>query len=122
VARGWLARDPVERARIRPYDTAQGMVTIKGVLKTSLGHVMQLGTAAPLKPAAMVQNLTAEEFGAASGMRMLPFVLEQTGGADDRLVRDWPAPALGVDKHRGYAFQWYALAAMAFLFFCCDWI
>lgn len=39
-------------------------------------------------------------------------------GADDTaMVRDWPAPALGVDKHRGYAFQWYALALMAFLFF-----
>jgi len=22
-----------------------------------------------------------------------------------------------VEKHRGYAFQWYALAAMAFIFF-----
>jgi cytochrome oxidase assembly protein ShyY1 len=33
------------------------------------------------------------------------------------LVRDWPVPSAGVDKHHGYAFQWYALAAMAVLFF-----
>jgi surfeit locus 1 family protein len=33
-------------------------------------------------------------------------------------VRDWPAPALGVERHKGYAFQWYALAAMAVIF--CD--
>ena len=47
------------------------------------------------------------------------FVLEQTSadGSETALVRDWPAPDLGIDKHRGYAFQWYALAAMAFLFF-----
>ena len=32
-------------------------------------------------------------------------------------ARDWPLPSAGVDKHRGYAFQWYALAATAFLFF-----
>jgi len=32
-------------------------------------------------------------------------------------VRDWPPPSLGVEKHRAYAFQWYALALMALLFF-----
>jgi cytochrome oxidase assembly protein ShyY1 len=44
--------------------------------------------------------------------------VQQTGaGQGERLVREWPAPGTGVDKHRGYAFQWYALAAMAALFF-----
>jgi surfeit locus 1 family protein len=33
------------------------------------------------------------------------------------MVRDWPAPSLGVEKHQGYAFQWYALSAMALIFF-----
>jgi cytochrome oxidase assembly protein ShyY1 len=33
------------------------------------------------------------------------------------LLRVWPSPSSGIDKHRGYAFQWYALAAMAILFF-----
>lgn len=28
-----------------------------------------------------------------------------------RLVRDWPSPGAGVDKHRAYAFQWYSMAA-----------
>jgi cytochrome oxidase assembly protein ShyY1 len=32
-------------------------------------------------------------------------------------MRDWPVPSSGIDTHRGYAFQWYALAAAAFLFF-----
>jgi cytochrome oxidase assembly protein ShyY1 len=27
------------------------------------------------------------------------------------------APALNVEKHQGYAFQWYALSVMALLFF-----
>ncbi len=27
------------------------------------------------------------------------------------LVRDWPSPGAGVDKHRAYAFQWYSMAA-----------
>ena len=37
--------------------------------------------------------------------------------AGEVLVRNWPAPDTGIDKHRGYAVQWYALAAMAALFF-----
>lgn len=39
------------------------------------------------------------------------------GAAAAPLLRDWPPPALGVERHQGYAFQWYALALMAFLFF-----
>eukprot|EP01032_Pedospumella_encystans_P022491 gene22491-25485_t len=52
------------------------------------------------------------EVAAASGLRMQPFIIEQTapaGAGDSGLSHDWPAPATGVDKHRGYAFQWYAL-------------
>jgi len=51
---------------------------------------------------------------------VLPVLVEQTGaqtGSDAALIRKWPAPAVDVDRNKGYAFQWYALAAMAFLFF-----
>jgi cytochrome oxidase assembly protein ShyY1 len=44
-------------------------------------------------------------------------VIEQTGDSGDGLVRDWPKPSLGMEKHQGYAFQWFALAATAILFF-----
>lgn len=37
------------------------------------------------------------------------------------LVRDWPSPGAGVDKHRAYAFQWYSMAVLVtclwFIFF-----
>jgi surfeit locus 1 family protein len=32
--------------------------------------------------------------------------------AGDGLARRWPAPALGIHKHYGYAFQWFALCAL----------
>jgi cytochrome oxidase assembly protein ShyY1 len=28
------------------------------------------------------------------------------------LVREWDRPDFGIDRHRGYAFQWYALAGL----------
>jgi surfeit locus 1 family protein len=119
VARGWLPRHSAERDRLPPFDTPQGTVTIEGVAKSSMGHIMQLGTAPALKPGAIVQNVDLAQFGAASGLALQPFFIEQAGASapGEMLVRDWPAPSLGVEKHQGYAFQWYALAVMALLFF-----
>mgnify|MGYP000476319038 CR=1 FL=1 len=34
-------------------------------------------------------------------------------GAPDRLVRNWPAPDFGIEKHRIYMVQWYAFALLA---------
>jgi cytochrome oxidase assembly protein ShyY1 len=64
-----------------------------------------------------VQNLDIPEFAQASGLSLQPFIIEQSTDVRDGLTRDWPRPSTGVDKHRGYAFQWYALAATALIFF-----
>ncbi|HEX8604709.1 MAG TPA: SURF1 family protein [Pseudoduganella sp.] len=119
VARGWLPRDAADRQRIAPYPTPQGPVTIEGVAKPNAGHVMQLGEAPALAAGAIVQNADVAQVAAATGLQLQPFVLEQTSadGSEGVLLRSWPKPDLGVDKHRGYAFQWYALALTAFLFF-----
>jgi surfeit locus 1 family protein len=47
-------------------------------------------------------------------VRLLPVVIEQTApmSSTDPLVRDWPVPDFGVDKHRIYMVQWFIFAAM----------
>ena len=119
VLRGWLPRDPREYGRVPDYATPAGTTTVEGIVVAGAGHVKQLGTAAPVKPGAIVQNLEVTDVARASGLRLEPFLVQQTGPqvAGDPIVRDWPAPDTGIDKHRGYAVQWYALAAMAALFF-----
>ena len=118
VAQGWLPRNNADRTRIADYTTPTGTVTIQGIARLHAGHVMQLGTAAPLAPQAIVQNADIAQLAQASGLAFQPLLVEQTGPVSGALpVRDWPAPDLGADKHRGYAFQWLALALMAFLFF-----
>jgi surfeit locus 1 family protein len=117
VARGWLPRNEADVNLLPPFATPSGTVTIEGVVKPTLGHLMQLGEAAPLKPRAIVQNIDAGTFAAASGLQVAPYFVEQTGDTGDGMARNWPAPALGVEKHQGYQFQWYALAVMAALFF-----
>lgn len=122
VARGWLPRDPAVRDKLPSYATPQGLVTLQGTARLSAGHVMELGSAPPLAPGAIVQNADPLQLAKDSGLAMQPFVIEQgapaqPAGDEVRMVRDWPAPALGVEKHQGYAFQWYALSAMAVIFF-----
>jgi surfeit locus 1 family protein len=119
VARGWLPRDPGAHDRIPALPVPDGETTIEGIAVLHPARVMQIGTAAPLAPHAIVQNVDVADVARAGGFAMLPLLVEQTGTpeAPDGLVREWPAPALDVDRHRGYAFQWYALAAMACVFF-----
>lgn len=117
VVRGWIRRDVADRTRLPPIATPSGQVEISGIARTGTGHVLQLGTAEPLKPNAIVQNAGITDLGRAAGIELQPFVIEQTSDAADGLIRDWPRPSSGADKHRGYAFQWYALAATALLFF-----
>jgi cytochrome oxidase assembly protein ShyY1 len=116
VLRGWLPRDANDYARLPGFQTPPGTVTVEGVATLSAGQVMQLGGAGELTPGARVQNLDIAAVAKASGLALAPFFVQQAGQGEG-LVRDWPAPETGVDKHRGYAFQWYALAAMAALFF-----
>ena len=119
VARGWLPRNMGDATRLPPYATATGMVTVDGIVKAGVGRIMQLGVPEPVRPGAIVQNIDPAQFAQASGLTLEPFFIEQSGPAPvaEGLVRDWPAPSLGVEKHQGYAFQWYALAVMALLFF-----
>jgi len=117
VQRGWIAVDPHRRAHIAAPAAPEGVVGIEGVAIRNPGHVLQLGQAALLRPGAILQNLTVEEFAAASNYVMQPFVIEETGNPQDGLLRDWPKPSAGIERHLGYAFQWYALALTAFLYF-----
>lgn len=117
VARGWFARDPADRSRIPAVPVPAGRQHIEGSVRSHATRVMQLGEASAVKPGAILQNVDPGGFAAASGLHVHAFIIEQQNDTHDSLVRDWPTPSAGVDKHRGYAFQWYALAAVAFLFY-----
>jgi len=127
VARGWAPRDPGAQDRVPAVVAAPaGRTTVEGLAVPHLPRVMTLGTEAPMRPGAVLQNLDTAAFARVSGMDVLPVLVEQTGADAPAaaaappaaaLVRKWSAPGEGADRNRGYVFQWYALAAMAFLFF-----
>jgi surfeit locus 1 family protein len=119
VERGWVAGNAGAHDRIPVVPAPPGERSVEGIAVLRAARAMELGQAPPLRPNAFVQNLAPAAFARATGLDVLPVMIEQTNAdaGDAALVRDWPAPAVDVDRHRGYAFQWYALAAMASLFF-----
>jgi len=113
VNRGWTARDALDRLRLPSIGEPADTVSIEGMALAQLQRSLQLGADAEAKQWPLVwQNLDFESYERASGLRVVRFVVQQTSPLDDGLVRDWPAPNLGVDKHRAYALQWYSLALL----------
>jgi surfeit locus 1 family protein len=112
VNRGWAARDPADRNRLPPLPAGAGTVAIEGTALARVPRLLELGGSpeAGSLPAVW-QNLDLAAYQRASGKPVLPLVVQQTSTADDGLIRRWTPPATGVERHRGYAFQWYALAA-----------
>ena len=117
VMRGWFPRDAINREHIPTITVPEGVIQIEGRVRASTGKLLQLGEAAALQPRSIVQNVDVAEFARASKLSLQTFIIEQTNDAADGLVRDWPIPSVGIDKHKGYAFQWYSLALVAAVFF-----
>lgn len=117
IVRGWQARNPNNRLSLPPLRTPSGNLKVLGVARHQLDKVLQLGAPEPYAKAAIIQNFDLQEIQKQTKLRFADFFVEQTSAIDDELRRDWPQSIVGADKHRAYAFQWYALAIMAIIFF-----
>jgi cytochrome oxidase assembly protein ShyY1 len=117
VMRGWFPRDAINREHIPTIAVPEGVIHLEGRVRASTGKLLQLGEAAALQPGSIAQNVDVAEFARASRLSLQTFIIEQTNDTADGLVRDWPIPSVGIDKHKGYAFQWYGLALVAAVFF-----
>jgi len=134
VQRGWVQRNFVDRTQIPPVDTPAGLVDVQARIEPPPAHLLQLGADQPAQPAATAdpgptkaadaaasrirQNLDLAAFRSETGLPLRTDVsLQQLGAASEGLQRDWPAPALGIEKHYGYAFQWFGLAGLLALLY-----
>jgi cytochrome oxidase assembly protein ShyY1 len=110
VNRGWL---PVgaDRTRLPDISTPDDAQTIAGRMRPVEAAPFALSS--ELVAGRMWQNLDLDRYRAETGMTLATWTLQQTSAAADGLVREWPAPAAGIDRHRGYALQWYSLAGLA---------
>jgi len=111
VQRGWAPRSQADLRQLPPLATPAGEVEITGRLAATPSRLYELGEGST---GAIRQNLDPAAFAVESGLALLPLTVVQTApaAADDGLLRHWPAPDLGLHKHYGYAFQWFALCAL----------
>ncbi|WP_216249808.1 SURF1 family protein [Polynucleobacter sp. 71A-WALBACH] len=118
VNRGWAPRNNENRIELPPVKTADAEVTIEGVAFAHPGRVYELGQKGDTKAIPRIeQNFDLALEAQSHGWQQLPFIVrESNSDKNDGLVRNWPSPTNGVDRHYAYAFQWFALALAGFLF------
>lgn len=101
-----------DRARAAAAMPPSGRVDIEGLAVARPSALLELGGKPELRVPGTWQNLDYSAYEQATGRSVARFVIQQSGNAADGLRREWPRPASGVEKHRGYAFQWYSLAIL----------
>jgi surfeit locus 1 family protein len=114
VQRGWVPRDFTDRSRVPTIDTPSGEVQVEGRLAPPPGKLYQLGDAGT---GAIRQNIDLNAFAQETGLDLMAVSVQQAGDSPEGLLREWPRAAVGVDKHHGYAFQWFGLCALAGLLY-----
>lgn len=117
VLRGWIAADRLDRNRLPEVNHLPGLQQVRGIMERNLPQAMQLGADVQPGPEDRLwQYFDLDKYRRWSGQINHPFVIRQTSNADDGLIRQWPVPGNDVDRHHGYAFQWFAMSGAALLF------
>ena len=110
VQRGWVPRNFSDRTRLPEVVTPAGLVTVEGRIAPPPAKLYEFKG---VDTGRIRQNINFDDFNTETDSGLLKEIsLLQTGAASEGLLRDWAAPNLGVDKHYGYAFQWFGLCLL----------
>jgi surfeit locus 1 family protein len=109
VQRGWAPRNFTQRELLPAVQTPAGPVEVRGRLAPPPAKLYAFDTEekGPIR-----QNLDLDRFRAETGLPLLQLSVQQAGPASDGLLRHWPQAGSGAAKNIGYAFQWWAIAAL----------
>jgi surfeit locus 1 family protein len=109
VQRGWVPRNFVDRNALPDIQTPAGMVGLQGRIAPEPAKLYAFEGP---DTGVIRQNLGLAAFRQETGLPLLDVTVVQTGDPSEGLQRQWPDPASGVDKHHGYAFQWFGLSGL----------
>jgi surfeit locus 1 family protein len=118
VQRGWAPRDLRDRTLLPALAAQPGRVQAQGRLAAWPSKLYALGEAGT---GTLRQNLDREAYAREFKLQLLPLTLQlleapqsatTPAPLDDGLLRHWWIPAADVQKHYGYAAQWFALSAL----------
>jgi surfeit locus 1 family protein len=113
VNRGWVEAGRTREA-LPAVPTPRHEVRVEGLALARLPRVLEPG---PRAAGRVRPSLDLAAFETETGLRLQPLVIEQHSPANDGLLREWPRPDTGIEKHEAYALQWYALAGLAVVLF-----
>lgn len=108
VNRGWVAAG-AQRSILPDVSTPGSAIKVTGMAIVP-GRFIELATVDD--GGRVWQNLTIERFVARSGLAIQPLVVQQDNDLGDGLLRAWPRLDFGIDKHYGYAGQWFLFCAL----------
>jgi surfeit locus 1 family protein len=114
VQRGWAPRNFQDRTQLPPLGTQpDGEVSMQGRIALAPSRLYEFadGPATP-RSSPIRQNLDLASFRAETGLPILALTVLQTSESADGLLRNWPVISAGIDKHYGYAFQWFGLCGL----------
>ena len=112
INRGWVARERDYRI-IPTVKTPQGSVTIEGIAVPPSGKFLELSK--QTVQGKVWQNLVLSRYTEQTKLSVAPLVIQQRNDTGDGLPRVTERPDVGIAKHQGYAFQWFALSAAIFI-------
>lgn len=107
IDRGWVARG-ADRTLLPEIRTPLGVIVIEGIAAPPSTKYLELST--QTVEGRVWQNLDMQRMTGLLRYPLQPIVITQLNENGDGLLRHWERPDVGIDKHLGYAFQWFALA------------
>jgi len=107
VNRGWIARTNEYPAPPK-VPVPSGTVEVRGIATLPVARFLELSGANV--EGRVWQNLTFERVHENLGLEVLPIILLARETLPE-LIPVQETPDAGIDKHRGYAFQWFTIAA-----------
>lgn len=118
VDRGWVGWPAGGRGVLPQVAVPEGPVQVTGTAHTPSTKHALLTPDRPEPSERLQLRVDLARYAARSGQAVQPVLLRQDAGeAADGLVRDWPAPEDRSLKHRGYAWQWFGMAAALAVFY-----
>lgn len=113
VQRGWAPRNFEDRLALPQVQTPGGTVQLQGRVAGQPARLLELQTSAARPGVSRIrQNLDTDAYAQETGLPLAALTVVQTGPASEGLLRDWPVVGSGVEKHYGYAFQWFGLCSL----------
>jgi len=120
INRGWVPAGYYREVAPDIFTTAEPVTLTGTIMLPPVTSVFSFDASIEEKMAkdiSRMQNIDLDVLADIVGQALLPYVLQLDPASPTGYARQWNTPGSGAEKHFGYAFQWFALAAALLIIF-----